>query len=74
MKVRCIDNRNLNGLLTTNKIYDVVEFTKFSYIIVNDIGILTTLLKDGFISLKEERSQKLSKLMKVRCRNIVGIL
>ena len=66
MKVRCIDNRNLNGLLTTNKIYDVVEFTKFSYIIVNDIGILTTLLKDGFISLKEERSQKLSKLMKVR--------
>ncbi len=65
MKVRCIDNRNLNGLLTTNKIYDVVEFTKFSYIIVNDIGILTTLLKDGFISLKEERSQKLSKLINV---------
>ncbi len=65
MKVRCIDNRNLNGLLTTNKIYDVVEFTKSSYIIVNDIGILTTLLKDGFISLKEERSQKLSKLINV---------
>jgi len=65
MKVRCIDNRNLNGLLTTNKIYDVVEFTKFSYIIVNDVGILTTLLKDGFISLKEERSQKLSKLINV---------
>ena len=65
MKVRCIDNRNLNGLLTTNKIYDVVEFTKFSYIIVNDIGILTTFFKDGFISLKEERSQKLSKLIKV---------
>lgn len=65
MKVRCIDNRNINGLLTTNKIYDVVEFTKFSYIIVNDIGILTTLLKDGFISLKEERSQKLSKLINI---------
>ena len=65
MKVRCIDNRNLNGLLTTNKIYDVVEFTKSSYIIVNDIGILTTILKGGFISLKEERSQKLSKLIKV---------
>ncbi len=65
MKVRCIYNRNLNGLLTTNKIYDVVEFTKFSYIIVNDIGILTTFLKDGFISLKEERSQKLSKLISI---------
>ena len=65
MRVRCIYNRNLNGLLTTNKIYDVVEFTKSSYIIVNDIGILTTLLKYGFISLKEERSQKLSKLIKV---------
>ena len=65
MKVRCIDNRNLNGLLTTNKIYDVVEFTRFSYIIVNDIGILTTFLKGGFISLKEERSQKLSKLIKI---------
>jgi len=65
MKVRCIDNRNLNGLLTTNKIYDVVQFTKFSYIIVNDVGILTTLLKDGFISLKEERSQKLSKLINI---------
>ncbi len=65
MKVRCIYNRNLNGLLTTNKIYDVVEFTKSSYIIVNDVGILTTFLKDGFISLKEERSQKLSKLIKV---------
>ena len=65
MKVRCIRNRNLNGLLTTNKIYDVVEFTKFSYIIVNDIGILTTFLKGGFISLKEERSQKLSKLIKI---------
>ena len=24
MKVRCIKNRNLDGLLTTNKIYDVV--------------------------------------------------
>ncbi len=65
MKVRCVDNRNRNGLLTTNKIYDVVEFTKSSYIIVNDIGILTTFFKDGFISLKEERSQKLSKLIKV---------
>lgn len=65
MKVRCIDNRNLNGLLTINKIYDVVEFTKFSYIIVNDIGILTTILKGGFISLKEERSQKLSKLINI---------
>ena len=65
MKVRCIDNRNLNGLLTTNKIYDVVEFTKFSYIIVNDIGILTTFFKHGFISLKEERSQKLSKLINI---------
>jgi hypothetical protein len=65
MKVRCIRNRNLDGLLTTNKIYDVVQFTKFSYIIVNDVGILTTFLKDGFISLKEERSQKLSKLIKV---------
>lgn len=65
MKVRCIKNRNLDGLLTTNKIYDVVEFTKSSYIIVNDVGILTTFLKDGFISLKEERSQKLSKLIKV---------
>ncbi len=65
MKVRCIDNINRKGLLTTNKIYDVVGFTKFSYIIVNDIGILTTFLKDGFISLKEERSQKLSKLINV---------
>lgn len=65
MKVRCIYNRNLNGLLTTNKIYDVVQFTKFSYIIVNDVGILTTFLKDGFISLKEERSQKLSKLISI---------
>ena len=65
MKVRCIKNRNLDGLLTTNKIYDVVEITRFSYIIVNDVGILTTLLKDGFISLKEERSQKLSKLINV---------
>ncbi len=65
MKVRCIDNRNRKGLLTTNKIYDVVEFTKFSYIIVNDIGIMTTFLKDGFISLKEERSQKLSKLINI---------
>lgn len=65
MKVRCIKNRNLDGLLTTNKIYDVVETTKFSYIIVNDIGILTTFLKDGFMSLKEERSQKLSKLINI---------
>lgn len=65
MKVRCIDNRNLNGLLTTNKIYDMVAFNKSSYIIVNDIGILTTFFKDGFISLKEERSQKLSKLINV---------
>ena len=65
MKVRCIRNRNLDGLLTTNKIYDVVQSTKFSYIIVNDMGIFTTFLKDGFISLKEERSQKLSKLINV---------
>ena len=64
MKVRCTYNRNLNGLLTTNKIYNVVEITEFWYIIESDVGILTSFLKDGFIDKvsKGEKPQRNAEL------------
>jgi hypothetical protein len=68
MKVKCIDNKNLNGNIvigiTIGKIYDVIGQDKYGYNIINDDNSkLWNYPEEYFRPLSEIRNDKINKLL-----------
>ena len=53
MKVKCIDNKNLKGFLTINKIYTVLKEDEISYLILDDDNELIHYGKKRFAPADE---------------------
>ena len=61
MKVKCIDNTNLLGTLTLDKIYAVKEETDESYYILDDINNIKKFLKYRFEIVEESEILTIAK-------------
>lgn len=63
-KLVCKNNEGFNKNLTINKIYDPIRYDKTfnTYLIQNDIGHLMWFNEIRFITLVEERRNKITKI------------
>lgn len=58
MKVRCIDNKHAESLVTTGKVYEVVEYGDFHYNVRCNDGVLEPLFKTRFQPLDDDAALK----------------
>ncbi len=58
-KVKCIDNSSIFQVLTSNRIYDVVEEDAHSYWVITNKGIKDWFRKNRFIEIEEKVIPKL---------------
>ena len=65
MKVKCIDNIDIESLLTMGKTYEVIEEYKEQYLIIDDENIQCCYYKGWFKpAISEMRNDIIDRLLK----------
>ena len=64
MKIKCIEDRGFDNLLTIGKTYDVIKVqSDGDYVIIDDLGSENWYYKEDFKPLSEIRNDTINKLL-----------
>ena len=63
MKIKCINNDDFKYGLTVGKTYEVIEYDKEGYKIINDRNIENWYIEERFKKLSEIRNETINKLL-----------